>query len=82
MLKIGIKLPIKYCLNLIYCCQSGLKITNEKHNCWINNLFIRLRKYVLFHIYNVLHAGTTIKPKLFDLLLIEAYSKGERRPTL
>ena len=24
----------------------------------------------------------TTKPKLFDLLLIEAYSKGERRPTL
>jgi hypothetical protein len=33
------------------------KITNEKHNYWINNLFIRLRKYVLFHVYNVLHAG-------------------------
>jgi hypothetical protein len=23
-----------------------------------------------------------MKPKLFDLLLMEAYSKGERRPTL
>jgi hypothetical protein len=42
-------------LNLLYNFIVA-KRTNEKHNnCWINNLFIRLRRYVLFHVYIVLN---------------------------
>jgi hypothetical protein len=44
------------------------------------HLFIHHRNYVLLHVYNACLARKTIKPKLFDLLLIEPYSKGERRP--
>ena len=45
------------------------------------HLFIYHRKYVPLACIQCF-ARETIKPKLFDLLLIEAYSKGERRPTL
>ena len=50
--------------------------TNEKHNCWIYIYsFIRESMFSCTHI-QCLH-GKPLKPKLFDLLLIEAYSKGE-----
>ena len=53
------------------------KRTNEKYNCWINIYVHSSEKvYVLLHVYNVLH-GKQLKPKLFDVLLIKAYSKGE-----
>jgi hypothetical protein len=68
-------------LNLIYS-SIVAKRTNEKHNCWINNLFIRLRKYVLFHVYHIGLVSCTAnhKTQTLHLLLIDAYSKGERRP--
>jgi hypothetical protein len=54
---------------------------NYKSYCTHISFIVFIKCYVLFR-YTMPCTRETIKHKLFDLLLIEAYSKGERRPTL
>ena len=65
ILTICIKLPFKYFLvNLDIYSSIVAKRTNEKRNCWITNLFIRVRKFVLFQ-YTMSCTGNHDKAQTF-----------------